>query len=201
MKEELLKINIQAKAEAAALFYSLLQNGFYIDSETGISLYDFLFKECGIDEEYITGTIKTVILNNQPVDDYKKAVIRDGNVLSLSGPMPGLVGATMRAGGFYSSLRSSITYRDNDHSGESGRGMVFLKLFNLVMSDLGKKFLEAGIIYGTDELKSFFADMKEDSWNDISSVGIDDQPAGIDELKDGNFGDVSSLALMKVNFV
>jgi hypothetical protein len=198
--DDILRIKITVEADASIYFYSLLQKGFFVISETGISLHDFLLKECDIEESYITQRIKTVFIDNHPVDDFKKATLRDGNALSLSGPMPGLVGATMRAGGFYSSFRSSITYSDKGDADESGRGVLFLKIFNIIMTDLGKKFLGSGIILKIDELKDFFAGMKEEFWREIAGVEIEGEAIGAEKLKEGNFNSSSSLVELKLSF-
>ncbi len=198
--DKLISVKLTVTTDAAVYFYSLLQKGFFQSLETGISLHDFLLKECEIEEAYISNRIKTVFIDSQPVDDFKTAILRDGSVLSLSGPMPGLVGATMRAGGFYSSFRSSITYSDKGGPGGSGRGMVFIKLFNIVMTDLGKKFLGSGIMYKADELKDFFTGMKEEFWNEISGIEIEGEAAGADKLKKGQLSGSSPLAELKLSF-
>lgn len=200
VKDDLFQIKLSIETGASVYFYSLLQKGFFVSIKTGISLYDFLLKECGIEGNYITGRIKTVFIDSQPVDDFKKATLRDGSVLSLSGPMPGLVGATMRAGGFYSSFRSSITYSEKGNKGERGRGVIYLKLFNIVMTDLGKKFLGLGIMCKSDELKDFFAGMKEEFWKEISGIEIEGKAVGADKLKKGQFSSSSPLVHLKLSF-
>jgi hypothetical protein len=198
--EDVLQIELTVETGASIFFYSLLQKGFFLNAETGTSLHEFLLKECGVEESYINDRIKTVFIDNQPVDDFKKAILRDGSILSLSGPMPGLVGATMRAGGFYSSFRSSITYSDSGQSGESGRGMVYVKLFNIVMTDLGKKFLGSGIICKRDELVGFFSGMKEEFWKEVSGIEIEGEAVEADKLIKDSFGSSSILARLRLSF-
>ncbi len=192
-------IELTGSSDGAIYFYSLLQRGFFLETETGISLHEFLSGVCSIGEEYIKNRIKTVFLDGHPVDDFKKAVIRDGNVLSLSGPMPGLVGATMRAGGFYSSFRSGITYREEGKGEESGRGLIYLKLFNIVMSDLGRDFLGRGIICTGDLLKEFFSGQKEEFWGEISLIEVDGKKAEAGKLREGGLFTGSLPVELKLN--
>ena len=92
-------------------FAFLLQQGVAIRSRVGCSIGAFLREEIGA----TTGTIEkiqSVILDGKSVDDIESALVRDGSVLALSAAMPGLVGATLRRGGTYSSFRSAITYHE-----------------------------------------------------------------------------------------
>ena len=48
-------------------------------------------------------------------------MVGHGDTLALSAAMPGLVGATMRRGGYFAGLRANISHRDQDRrfKGES----------------------------------------------------------------------------------
>jgi hypothetical protein len=91
-------------------FFILFQQGVKMKTTVGSSIKTWLLQYLGITSEYITGRIQTVFLDGKAVDDIEATVIRDGSNLSLSGALPGLVGATLRRGGAYASLRSSITH-------------------------------------------------------------------------------------------
>ena len=73
------------------------------------------------------------------------AWVENGSKLALSAAMPGLVGVTFRKGGFYASLRNTITYSKTEASVVKGDGEIVLKLFNMVAKELGPAFLENGI--------------------------------------------------------
>ena len=92
-------------------FYFLLQQGLRIETPVGGSVQDFLVQQLGLNPEVIDGKIQTIFLNGKAVDDPGQAFLTDGASLALSGALPGLVGATMRRGGFYSTLRNSITFQ------------------------------------------------------------------------------------------
>ena len=118
-------------------FKALLQRGVGIAGGVGSTVRDFLHRTVGIDESYIDGELQTVFLDHQPVDDFDRAVIGPGAVLALSGAMPGLVGATMRRGGYYARMREGITHAGDDAAaGRQGDGVVTLKLFNKPLADL-----------------------------------------------------------------
>ncbi len=90
-------------------FFQFLQGGFFLGASVGCSIHELLCEQLGLGEEYVLQRITTLFLDGKPVDDIDSAVVRDGATLSLSAAMPGLVGAAMRRGGAFASLRSSIT--------------------------------------------------------------------------------------------
>jgi hypothetical protein len=138
---------LKGPESVADLFKPELQKGFYIISYQGQTLYDFLTEDCGIDSGYITAKIKTVFINGGPLDDIYKTKIKEGAVCALSGAMPGIVGAMMRIGSPYAPMRESITVKPDD-SAKSAKEILFeLKLFNVILSDIGSDFLQKGIIF------------------------------------------------------
>jgi hypothetical protein len=117
--------------------YALLQEGVRFKTRVGLSIQAFLEQELGLSPAFISGKIKTVFLDGKPVDDYSRAILKDGAVLSLSGALPGLVGATMRSGGFFSGLRSGITYREDGQPVAPQEGIITVKVFNILLRELG----------------------------------------------------------------
>ena len=79
----------------------------------GESIRSLLSEQFGLTQEYVKNRIQTAFLNGKPVDDFDTAVVGEGSVLTLSGALPGLAGATLRKGGFFSSLRASLSYQKN----------------------------------------------------------------------------------------
>jgi hypothetical protein len=134
---------------------SFLQSGFFVaDVKVGCSLAEFLTTQLGISPDYIRGHISTIFLDGKPVDDLEAAIVKHGSHLALSSALPGLVGATMRQGGILASLRGSITYSETGTC-SGGEGMIHLKLFNLVMDDLGSSFLVKGILVNSSDFRNF----------------------------------------------
>ncbi len=136
-------------------FHFLLQQGLRIETTVGVSVQEFLIRHLGLNPELIEEKIQTIFLNGKAVDDPAKAFLTDGAFLALSGALPGLVGATMRRGGFYSSLRSPITYQGGTGFQESQKGEIVLKLFNVLLQDLGLRILEQGFIIEESKLLDF----------------------------------------------
>ena len=82
----------------------------------------------------------------------------DGATLALSAAMPGLVGATFRKAGCLAAFRGSITYRkEDDGAATCHEGTITLKLFNLLVAEMGPLFLKRGIWINGGELKDFLS--------------------------------------------
>jgi len=81
--------------------------------------------------------------------------VNEGAIVALSAAMPGLVGATMRRGGTYATLRSSISFTETDESIERQRGLMTLKLLNMVGRELGPAFLANGVYLAGEQLTDF----------------------------------------------
>jgi hypothetical protein len=136
-------------------FYFLLQQGLRIKTPVGGSVQDFLVRQLGLNPEVIDEKIQTIFLNGKAVDDPGQAFLTDGASLALSGALPGLVGATMRRGGFYSSLRDPITFQGGPGFQGSQKGAIVLKLFNILLKDLGPQILENGFMIEESKLLDF----------------------------------------------
>ncbi len=130
-------------------FSGLLQRGVFCPLVGASSVGDFLTGQLGIDPDYIRDRIATVFLDGSVVDDLAIATIRPGSTLTLSAAMPGLVGATLRRSGFYSAMRSEISWKAGDERQE-GRdgppGTIRLKLFNSVLREIGPTVLRRGVV-------------------------------------------------------
>jgi hypothetical protein len=136
-------------------FHFLLQQGLRIETPLGSSIQDFLVGRLGLTPEVIDEKIQTIFLNGKVVDDPGQAFLTDGAFLALSGALPGLVGATLRRGGFYSSFRHSITLQGGTRTGGSQKGSIVLKLFNILLEDLGDQILEKGFMIEQSKLLDF----------------------------------------------
>jgi len=126
-----------------------------------------------LDDAFIATHLKTVFLDNHPVDDFTTAVIGPGGDLSLSGPMPGLVGAIMRAGGSLSGLRYAISY-DADRDGActaSGPFLVGVRLFNILTDSLAGPVLDAGFYAPLGKILDFLSRQPADYREAIHVTG------------------------------
>lgn len=143
----------------------------------GGNVRELLCNQLGLKADYIEDRIRTLFLDGRPVDDVDQTIVKDGSVLGLSGALPGLVGATMRRGGYYGCLRDSITYRPaTENPAAKPRpigGGITIKLFNLVLKDLGPHFLSLGVLLPAEAVESFFRSQPADIWAANVTVRID----------------------------
>ena len=137
-------------------FHPLFQAGVGVSIQIGSSLEDLLCCQWNIDRDYVMQRISTLFLDYKPVDDLPSAVVHNGATLALSGAMPGLIGATMRRGGILASFRNGITYCETSEEDEDGSGRITLKLFNLLINELGPQFLARGIWVPRTRLTELF---------------------------------------------
>jgi len=139
-------LELKLPTSLAAIFFPLLQQGVEVEVETGWTVRRMLAEQFGIPIDYQKSRITTIFLNHKAVDDPATALVTDGATLALSGAMPGLVGATMRSGGQLAGMRGSITYHNPEQVPEERRGSIRLKLFNLLLQELGPRLLQRGIL-------------------------------------------------------
>jgi hypothetical protein len=176
------------------VFFSLLRHGFMVKTQVGCSIKTMLCKALGLDDNYVEGRIKTIFLDAKPVDDIRTACINDGSVLALSGAMPGLAGATLRRGGPLVSFRGSISCRSNGKNALSQNGHVFVKLFNLLVKDLGSIFLKQGILIKKKQLEDFFRRQPDDFWLNLKSAYLNGQKISLDTWPEIDFPDMILLS-------
>jgi len=138
----------------------LLQDGIRVRAAAGATVRSFLVEELGIDPEYVRSRITTVFLDGSVVDDLETARLHDGATLALSAAMPGLVGATLRKGGYYAAMRAAITL-DVDQGAAAPGGPaveVRVKLFNLLIEELGPVLLAHGFALTEAERQAYLGE-------------------------------------------
>jgi len=163
-------------------FFPLLQQGVWVICRVGVPLEDLLVNQWGIAADYVTGRITTMFLNSRAVDDIKTSAVSGGSTVALSGAMPGLVGATMRAGGFYAAMRGAMTFREDDAGRSSGIDRVRVKLFNLLLKELGPGFLARGFIMTAGELAAFLEAGEFLAEDALLAATLDNRPLPHGEL-------------------
>jgi len=142
--------------DAPEHFGILLQGGFEMPVPKPSTLREFLCELVGVCGVYTEKSLQTIFLDGLAVDDLDTAMIGPGSRLALSAAMPGLVGATMRRGGYYSRLREGISRRDDGEvTGDDQPFRLQIRLYNAVGRDLAGLFLHQGIIVGSETLLQF----------------------------------------------
>ena len=153
-------------------FVGLLNAGFMVNIRVGESVKTLVCDRLGMDEAYFDERVQTLFLDSKPVDDPATASVKNGSILALSAAMPGLVGAVFRKGGKYRGMRGSITHPDENDVTAGKTGWVTVKLFNLILKELGPFFLGANIWLKGETIQAFFADRFSRLAGDIQSVNL-----------------------------
>lgn len=178
-------------------FFQILQGGFLVRANLGCSIRTFLCEQMGLNPEYVMKRILTVFLDGRPVDDLDSANLRDGSVLALSSSVPGLVGATLRRGSILASFRETITHKENESPGQSKEGAIHIKLFNLVIRELGPDFLEKGILVKSSHMIDFTRSQPEGFWEKCKKIILDEKPIKPEFLK-SQIASLGDLVYLKV---
>lgn len=182
-----MKLCLNVSNDLIPLFLRLLSQGVIIFIHTGSTLKELLCGQLNIQEEYLDERIKTIFLNSKAVDDVNSATVESDSTLALSGPMPGLAGATFRRGGFFSGMRSQISYNKTLSSAPKGNGKIRLKLFNLVVKELGPTFLERGVWIDPKQLQNFISENADQLTKGCLSAKIDGQDIESTEVANIDF--------------
>jgi len=177
------RLSLIVKARLVPLFFQLLGHGFSVKVQTGTSVKKLLCHQLGIHEDYLAQRIQTIFLNAKVVDDVNSAIVDKDATMALSGAMPGLVGAILRSGGFYAPMRSQISHEENSPASQVKKGKITLKLWNLVVKELGPTFLEQGIWIEAEEVQSFIKRHLEALKIECQTVKLNDNPAEVDRLR------------------
>ena len=177
------RLSLIVNARLVPLFFQLLGHGFSVKVQTGTSVKELLCHQLGIHEDYLAQRIQTIFLNAKVVDDVNSAIVDKDATMALSGAMPGLVGAILRSGGFYAPMRSQISHEENSPASQVKKGKITLKLWNLVVKELGPTFLQQGIWIEAEEVQSFIKRHLEALKIECQAVKLNDNPAEVDRLR------------------
>jgi len=168
-------------------FFKLTERGFKLQIKTGLTIRALLSQHLGISKDYVDNRIQTIFLDGKPVDDVDTALIENGSTLALSAAMPGLVGITLRKGGFYASLRNTISYSKTEASIVKDAGEINLKLFNMIANELGPAFLENGIMVDGNTFQNFVQRNVEDLKASCVSMQLNDEKINVAGLLEMNW--------------
>ncbi|MBN2126145.1 MAG: hypothetical protein JW821_17735 [Deltaproteobacteria bacterium] len=178
------RLDLTVRHGRASLFFFFLQKGVGIRGRVPGSVRTFLCEEVGFTGDYLDERVQTLFLDGKPLDDPDSATVQEGSILSLSAAMPGLLGATLRKGSYYAAMRSAISLKDSPMAAAAGRGLVVLRLFNLVIREMGPPLLSKGVWVEGGDLLGFFASRPEGFWGEIRGALLDGRemdPRGISE--------------------
>ena len=169
----------------------LLSPSFSARVRVGIDLKTFVCEQLGVLEVYFEERIQTIFLNSKPVDNVVTALVHDGSVIALSAAMPGLVGATFRKGGKYGWMRKAISYERDGRPDESNHGWVKVKLFNLVLKELGPEFLKRGVWIEGGRAQAFIRNQPEGFWQHVQVLPLEGTPLSMDAFLEQDLSNTS----------
>jgi len=160
-----------------------------VNAQVGSTIKSLLCQQFGLSPEYLENRIQTIFLDGKPVDNVDSATVKEGSTVALSAALPGLVGATLRRGGYYAPMRSQISYREEAAPEPHHEGMILLKLFNLLLKELGPSFLKRGIWVKGKDLSDLLKRQPDDFWVRCEGVKLDGEKVDLKTLKEINWAD------------
>ncbi len=191
-------ISLTVKTNEMFSFFPMLQHGVMLKTSVGCSVKTLLCENCGVSPEYVEDRIKTIFLDGQPVDDIDTAILANGATLALSAAMPGLVGSTFRRGSHLAAFRSTITHQKADTPAQVQDGIVILKLFNLLIRELGPGFLERGVWIGKNDLEDFLKARPAEFLSQCRMISADGRETVPNDLAGIDFSDADPLVLLNI---
>jgi hypothetical protein len=176
-------LSLSFERDQMLYFLSLCQKGFIVPVQIGCSLKALLQEQFGISPAYLEERIKTIFLNGKSVDAPDTAIIRNDSTLALSAALPGLAGATLRRGGYLASFRTQLTHRENEGTLSPESGIIRVKLFNLLVNELGPLFLKRGIFFRRHDFAEFWKSLPGKFWEGCRAAKVNGQEVGMEELQ------------------
>jgi hypothetical protein len=193
-----LSVQFNLPLDQVSSFFPILQKGFRVKARVGMSVQTFLSDHLGLSPEYVRDRVKTIFLDGKSVDDLDKTLIRDGSTLALSAALPGLAGAVLRRGSPFAGLRSQVEERKQGPSNEPEDGCVSLKLFNLLLPEIGPVLLRKGILISREDFLEFWRQLSEETWRAWGKVRVNGKESEIHSLGNLLQSDPSPWILLEV---
>jgi hypothetical protein len=178
-------VHLKLESRLLGVFHPLLQEGVRVRARVNCSVREFLCGQLGASPEYVQGRIQTLFLDGRPVDDEGTALLVDGATLALSGAMPGLAGATLRKGGYFSSLRYQISHAGGTVASRPVDGTVTVKLFNTVLKEMAPLLLSRGVLVPGTRIGELLAGQGKFFREGCKEIEIDGLAKGRDEVLTG----------------
>jgi hypothetical protein len=154
-----------------------------VHAQVGCSIHNLLHDQLNIDEQLLERHVQTVFLDGKAVDNLHQSIIEDGCTLSLSGALPGLVGAAFRKSGFYASLREAVSFHGMEKGQGPRLGSLTVKLFNLTGPAIGPFFLKYGIEVAGSDLEAVFQTCAEPLFESLRRVEINGRTSALEALR------------------
>ena len=198
MNNNFRSIQISIDNNMVPAFFYFLEKGVKKEIEVGGNIKSMLSDQLNVSADYIDNRIKTMFLDGRPVGDINSSIIKDGATLALSAAMPGLAGATFRRSENTVHSQDKIDRKKEIKKSNRQNGIIIIKLFNLVLRELGPTFLKSGVLVSKDALTKFLLRQTDKFIKACKSVKIDGHTKTIEALKQVDVADDSELLLLYV---
>jgi hypothetical protein len=196
----LVKAHLVMDAKAQQGFSMLLQRGVRVIFTRGQSIMDLVCSQYGIPQDYLDNRIQTIFLDGKAVDQPETRMLSDGCTLSMAAAMPGLAGATLRKGGVLGGFRSGITHSEDCEAQDACQAGMTLKLFNLLIPEIGPVILGKGIVLDRPGLEEFMGRLPQGFWSLCRKAGADGAEMTPQEFSSLGWLPQSKEALVSVEF-
>jgi hypothetical protein len=183
------RVRLVVSGDVIPFFFRLLQQGVQVNGTVGGSIGSFLRGDLCVEKDFVDKMIQTVFLDGMPVDDIEGINLKQGSTVALSGPMPGVAGATLRRGGYYGSMRKEISCRPEAPGADPKMGTVILKLFNVLTESLGPGLLEKGVGVRGQDLVALLRDQETLLTRGFRSAELDGLPVDLQTVMAQTQGD------------
>ncbi len=173
------EIFFQTTSQGLTSWYFVLREGVHIEIQLGRSIQNILLLDFNLEQDTIQERISTIFLNRNPVDDLQTPVSTKNSTLTLSGAMPGFMGACMRVNSPYAPMRGSISEHQSGHpdsTEDHSRGPIKLKLFNLLVPEIGPKILRKGILLSRQRLEELLEQLPAGFWQSCKQAELNNIP-------------------------
>ncbi|WP_229593702.1 hypothetical protein [Pseudodesulfovibrio sediminis] len=147
--------------DALSAWYYVLQKGFALQGYSGMSVRNFFLHVLQYEEGFIEESVRTIFLNNSPVDDIDSVFLKEGDRMALGSAMPGLVGIVMGRDNPFKSFRSDISVHDAQADGADIPITISMKIFSTLAVETGRALLERGLDVDAEILAAFLHENKQ----------------------------------------
>jgi hypothetical protein len=194
-------ISLTMGRELLVEFFPILQKGFGVMVLVPCTIKNLLCDQFGLSQAYISERITTIFLNGKATYSIEESIVKERSTIALSAAMPGVVGATMRRKSFYASMRSAITCTYQEKSGACREGIISVKLFNMLLTELGPEFLNKGIVMTAAQVSEFFLQKGDSFWQGCSEASINGEHVTPASLKQGNTFSTNGTIKLSIAFI
>ena len=176
----MLPLHLVFNSQIPPLLLRPFQRGVRVEVEVGNDLMTLLTEDLCLSEEGIA-KIQTIFWQSKPVDDITSCIVHDDGVLALSAALPGLVGACLRRGGAWSALRDSISHQYDGVENAKRVGIITVKLFNFMLTEVGPLLLQRGVLIDAVRIKDILAEPSVR--NNLTQIRLADRVMQFEELE------------------